>query len=48
MSYDATIKDTPVKAVRKPHRCEWCSEMILVGQSARYRAYRFEGAFQAA
>jgi hypothetical protein len=32
---------------RKPHSCEWCATKINAGERARYRAYRFDGDFQA-
>lgn len=30
---------------RKEARCEWCNEMIHVGDRCVYRAYKFEGNF---
>ena len=41
------LKDIPIKSVRKKHRCEWCNEWILVGDTARYRVLVFDGEFQA-
>lgn len=32
---------------RKPHSCEWCATKIKAGERANYRAYRFDGGFQA-
>ncbi len=31
---------------KKPHRCAWCGERILVGDKAQYRASIWEGEFQ--
>lgn len=33
----------PIRAVRKPHRCEWCGEMIDQGQPAQAHFGRWEG-----
>lgn len=32
---------------RKPHACEWCATQIQSGERAQYRAYHFDGNFQA-
>lgn len=44
MAY-SEIKNKPVRAVRKPHRCAWCAERVEKGESAQYRAYVFDGDF---
>lgn len=46
MSDYAELKNKEV-ICRKPHSCEWCARKIKIGERARYRAYRFDGGFQA-
>ena len=38
------IKNIDVR-VRKSHRCAWCAETIYKGETARSRAYVFDGDF---
>lgn len=45
MSYEE-IQSKHVKG-RKDHSCEWCNETITKGETHLYRAYRFEGDFNA-
>lgn len=45
MSY-SEIRNKPV-VVRKSHRCAWCAERINAGEPAQYRAYVFDGDFNA-
>jgi hypothetical protein len=35
--------NTFIKAIRKPHQCEWCGEPIRLGYCAMKRDYRFDG-----
>lgn len=30
---------------RKPHRCEWCPELVEIGEPAHYRAGVYHGDF---
>ncbi len=38
------MRETTVKT-RKEHRCDWCPELIEIGQPAISRAYMWEGEF---
>jgi hypothetical protein len=40
-----TILSEDEVLTRKPHRCDWCPEMIEPKQKATKRAYIFEGYF---
>jgi hypothetical protein len=31
---------------RKPHRCEWCDEVLPVGSTVHYRCYVIDGEFR--
>lgn len=37
------LQSTDVRQTRRPHRCEWCGEMIEAGSRAHHRVYRFDG-----
>lgn len=40
-----SIRNLIVK-VRKNHICVWCEDLILIGETAQYRVYKWEGDFQ--
>ena len=45
MSYTAIDDCGRQVCLRKPHRCEWCGEMMIVGEKAVVRVYKFDGDF---
>ena len=46
MCYAQQIATTLHKAMRRTHRCEWCSEEILLGERYVKDVSTFEGQFQ--
>ena len=40
-----SISNKDLQRTKKPHRCDWCGELIEAGFPAHYRAYRYNGEF---
>ena len=48
MGYESIDDDGRDVRTRKPHRCEWCGEMITKGDTAVIRTYKWDDDFNAA